>query len=140
MIAVTPTQTKGETLSAQEACAKAWKESRLRNGVDRMKLIYKAFPHSVNGGETIGGLRITYLEEYNALGVSDEGGFLTLIGDEDFSAETVSALLQQLFLLLSLESKNPGAVRELITGVPRPKALETPQVPENKLSLGDLGL
>ncbi len=123
-----------EVLAAQDACTKAWEESRLRNGIDRMKLIYKAFPYAVNGGGS--GLRLTWVEEFNGLGLADSGGFLTLIDDGD--------ILQQLFHLLSLESRTPGAVRALITGVPLPeRALEDPQVPkilEKKLSLKDLDL
>lgn len=132
---MTPFPTENEVIAAQEACAHAWQESRQRNGIDRLKLIYKAFPHSVNFASAKGGLRLAWLEEFNAFGVADCGGFLTLLDDGD--------ILQQLFHLLSLESRGPGAVRELITGVPRPKLLETPQVPkipEKKLSLYDLGI
>ena len=82
---MTPFPTPSETLVAQETCAKAWKESRLRNGVDRMKAIYRAFPHSVNAGSAKGGLRLLWVEEYNAFGVCDTGGFLTLLGDEEDS-------------------------------------------------------
>ncbi len=133
--------TPSETIAAQEACAQAWEESRLRNGIDRMKAIYRAFPHSVNTGSARGGLRLLWIEEYSAFGVCDSGGFLTLLGDEEDS--NAARILQQLFHLLSLESKSPGAVRELITGVLRPQSLETSQVPkisEKKLTLGDLGL
>jgi len=138
---MTSLPTPAETLVAQAACAKAWEESRLRNGIDRMKLIYKAFPHAVNNGSAKSGLRLTWIEEQNAFGVADTGGFLTLLGDEDET--TPEQTLQQLFHLLSLEAGSPGAVRELITGVPRPKSLETsqvPKIPEKKLTLEDLGL
>ncbi len=138
---MTPFLTPSETIAAQEACAQAWEESRLRNGVDRMKAIYRAFPHSVNTRSAKGGLRLLWIEEYNAFGVCDSGGFLTLLGDEEDS--NPARIMQHLFLLLSMEAKSPGAVRELITGVPRPKLLEPSQVPkisEKKLTLGDLGL
>lgn len=132
---MTPFLTPAETLAAQEACAEAWGESRQRNGIDRLKLIYKAFPHAVTSGSAKSGLRLTWLEEFNAFGVADSGGFLTLLDDGD--------ILQQLFHLLSLESKNAGAVRELVTGVARPELLETSQVPkisEKKLTLSDLDI
>ena len=134
---MTPIPTSTETIAAQATCAEAWEASRERNGIDRLKLIYKAFPHFINAGSCLGGLRIMWLEQYNGLAISDTGGFLTLIDEGD--------TLQQLFHLLSLEATTPGAVRELITGVPRPKTLDTSQVPKiseskGKLSLGDLGL
>lgn len=138
---MTSLPTPAEVLVAQEVCALAWEESRLRNGVDRMKAIYRAFPHSVNGGSARGSLRLLWIEEYNAFGVCDTGGFLTLLGDEEDS--DAARTMQQLFQLLSMEAKSPGAVRELITGVPRPKLLEPSQVSkisEKKLTLGDLGL
>lgn len=139
--AMTPLKTPTEVAAEQKACALAWEESRLRNGIDRMKLIYKAFPHAVNGGSARGGLRLLYLSEYNAFGICDEGGFLTLLGDEDNA--NAERTLHQLFHLLSLESQDPGAVRELITGVARKRSLGTPQVPKipkKKFSLEDLGL
>ncbi len=134
---MTPISTPAETLAAQTACAEAWSASRERNGIDRLKLIHKAFPHSVNCSNAPGGLRLTWLEQYSGLGIADSGGFLTLIDDGD--------ILQQLFHLLSLEATSPGAVRELITGEKRPKTLDTSQVPKiterkGKLSLSDLGL
>lgn len=128
--------TPAEVLAAQSACAKAWEESRSRNGIDRMKLIYAAFPHAVNGGGTKGGLHIYWNEEQNALEIADMGGFLTLLDDPE-------QVLQQLFRFLSMEAKAVGAVRELITGVPKPKLLQpspVPKIPEEKLTLGDLGL
>lgn len=131
-------KTPEEVAVDQAECAAAWKDSRERNGIDRMKLIYKAFPHAVNNGSAIGGLRVIWLEQYNAFGIADTGGFLTLIDDGE--------VLPQLFRLLSMEAKAPGAVRELITGEPRPKTLDTSQIPKIteqkkvKLSLKDLGL
>ncbi len=145
---MTQLPTPAEILAAQVACAEAWAESRLRNGIDRMKLIYQAFPHAVDGGSAKSGLRLTWIEEQNAIGIADAGGFLTLVGDEgngEGGDAFIARTMQQLFLLLHLESTSPGAVRELITGVPRPKTLDTSQVPKisekkSKLTLSDLGL
>ncbi len=133
-------KTHQEVLAAQEACRDAWRKAQSATGLDRLRLIHRAFPHAVQGASKCQ-LIIAWSEKHKLYSISDFGGFLTLVNGPE------------LRLALTIESTSPGKFRQVITGI-EPKKREVSktftmdfepaksQRPKKTsgLTLGDLGL
>ena len=133
---MTPLPLPHEVEEHSRICHEAWKAAQEAKGLERMKLIHKAFPFAVTG-PSAGSLNISIDKEHNSLSVSDWGGFITLIPLNDLG-------VKELLVALGMERGDAGSFRELITGVKRevraqPKQA-TPRPKPAKISLDDLDL
>jgi len=133
----TPQLTKFEIAEMQVVCKEAWTAAQRATGLERMKLVHKAFPFAISGGANPDGgcLRICWSERYNSFWVSDSAGFITLVPESEADGT--------IFAAIGMEANEKGSFREMITGK---KPLKRPPVPKIepkkkvKLSLKDLEL
>ena len=120
----------------QRICREAWALSSLAFGKEKMKLIAEAFPFAIERTPSEGVLWIQWHPRLKSFTVSDFGGFVTMVPEDD---------LEVLIEAIKMEFHQAGAFRESITGE---KARPKQRVPVGKpartqkahISLGDLGL
>ena len=131
---MTPFPTPEELAVQQQECRDAWEAAKLLIGIEKMKMIHKAFPFAVAGGGAESSLHFDWHPEHKWFCVCDYGGFITLIPEDDL--ETLAAAIK-------LEFQQFGAFRETITGQKaRPVSRRQPvkKIKRTSLSLKDLGL
>ena len=107
-------KTQQEVEADIAACHDAWRQAQDAIGLQRLKLVHRAFPHAVQGASK-GQLSIAWSDKHQLYSISDLGGFITLVTPREIE------------LALSIEAMGNGKFREIITGV-APKKVETPKV------------
>ena len=142
---MTPLMNEEELAAARQECEEAHEAIDSAEGIERLRLIRKAFPFALTLGECEGHLTLAWSVKHAAIAVFDLGGFLTLILPDH------SGDLSFLFDALRSESRTAGTLRYILTGQKppprrlrpseRPKAAEyKPKKPLDLITLADLGL
>lgn len=126
---MTPNHTPQEVAQMQAEAHEALAQSEKAEGLEKLRLINKAFPFAIQGHPH--GLHIAY--DNGGWSVSDIGGFITVVDKEDTNT---------LFVMIGMETARRGSVRELITGEKK-TAPPTPcreALKGKKITLADIGL
>jgi len=111
---------------AIKLCAESFTAATTSSGVERLRLINRAFPWSVHAG--FPSLRISWNEKFHLFNVCDYAGFITLVEFEELPS------------MIKMETRRQGAVRAWIEDRPLKKT-QVPKIPpSNKLELESLDL
>lgn len=127
---MTPNHTPTEVAQMQAEAQEALAQSESAEGLEKLRLINKAFPFAIQGHPH--GLRIAY--DNGGWSISDLEGFITVVDKEDTTT---------LFVMIGMETARRGSVREIITGKKRPIAEPSPRresLKGKKITLADIGL
>jgi hypothetical protein len=131
---MTPFPSPQEVATLQAEAREALAKSETAEGLEKLRLINKAFPFAIQG--TGYGLRISWTGD--GWSISDTGGFITILDRDDATT---------MLVMIGMESARAGSVREVITGKKRASVLIETTLPEpvkmkkpEKLTIAELGL